>query len=299
MLWLILPVGGTMIPGLGRFIIATLLLALVGATPAAAGAKVQVDRPVRIGLLPTIATLSLLKLYDPVRRRLEQALDHPVELYTAGSFQAYLDDIRAEEFDVLVAAPHFGVIAADVGYVPLFRYHQELTPLIVVPKQSTLREASQLRGRRVLTADRLAALSVVAETWLSVDYDMLAGRDYVLEEVASHATAIRAVAIGDADAAISSPSVMQQLSEDLREQVASFPSRLRMPHQMFLAHDRLGKDAVEVIRASLGSFGDTEAGKAFFKSGGFNGLVPLEAADIRQARPYAEMLDSIKSRRGH
>lgn len=288
-----------MIPGLGRFMMTTLLAALVTATPAAAGAEAQVSRPVRIGLLPTIATLSLLKLYDPVRRRLEQALGQPVELYTAGSFQTYLDDIRAEEFDILVAAPHFGVVAADVGYVPLFRYNQELTPLIVVPKDSALRAAPDLRGRRVLTADRLAALSVVAETWLSVDYGMRAGVDYRLEEVANHATAIRAVAIGDADAAISSPSVMQQLPEDVRERVVPFPSRLRMPHQMFLAHARLGRPAIETIREALGHFGETDAGQAFFKSGGFKGLVPLEADDIRQARPYAEMLDSIKSRRGH
>lgn len=287
-----------MITGLGRLIITTLLLALVAATPATAGAKVQVDRPVRIGLLPTIATLSLLSLYDPLRHHLQQALGRPVELYTAASFQAYLDDVQAEEFDVLVAAPHFGVLAYDRGYVPLYHYDQELTPLIVVPKGSDLREAAQLRGRRILTADRLAALSVVAETWLWVDYHLRAGTDYDLREVSSHATAIRAVAIGDADAAISSPSVLQQVSEDMRDRVVSFPSRLRMPHQFILAHARLGSETVQVIRDALGRLGDTERGKAFFKAGGFKGLVPVEADDIERARPYAEMIRH-KSRSGN
>ena len=288
-----------MIPGLGRFICGVLLLSLVALCPMRADAEELPSDPVRVGLLPTIATLSLLKLYDPMRQHLQEALGRPVELYTAGSFQAYLDDLRSEEFDVLVAAPHFGVIAADTGYIPLFRYDQELTPLIIVPKESTLREATQLRGRRVLTADRLSALSVVAETWLSVDYGMRAGVDYDLQEVSSHSTAIRAVAIGDADAAISSPSVMQQIPDDLRDKVVFFKSRLRMPHQMFLAHARLGKETVQVIREALDRLGTTERGRAFFKAGGFKGLVPILATDIEQARPYADMVSNIKPRSGN
>ncbi len=287
-----------MIPGLGRFMFRVVLVLVTAMAPMGADAEPRPSGAVRVGLLPTIATLSLLSLYDPLRQHLQEALGRPVELYTAPNFQAYLDDVQAEEFDVLVAAPHFGVLAYDRGYVPLYHYDQELTPLIVVPKGSELREAAQLRGRRVLTADRLAALSVVAETWLWVDYHLRAGKDYDLREVASHSTAIRAVAIGDADAAISSPSVMQQVPEDLRDRVVFFPSRLHMPHQFILAHARLGDEAVRVIRDALGRFGDTERGKAFFKAGGFKGLVPIDADDIRRARPYADMI-SHKSRSGN
>ncbi|WP_231848878.1 phosphate/phosphite/phosphonate ABC transporter substrate-binding protein [Paramagnetospirillum magneticum] len=251
--------------------------------------------PIRVGLLPTIATHSLLKLYDPLRQHLQQALGRPVELYTSGSFHAYLDDIAADEFDVLVAAPHFGVIAADRGYVPLSRYKLELTPLIVVPKESALREARQLRGKRVLTADRLTAISVVAETWLFVDYGLRAGVDYDLVEVSSHSTAIRAVAIGDADAAISSGSVMRQIPEDLRERVAFFSSRLSMPHQFILAHPRLGAETVQAIRTALGEFENTDRGRTFFTAGGFKGLVPVSAADMEQARPYANMVKKAGS----
>lgn len=290
-----------MIPGLVRLIAVVFVVILAATPPAGARAGEVSARPIRVGLLPTIATHSLLKLYDPLRQHLQQALGRPVELYTSGSFHTYLDDIAADEFDVLVAAPHFGVIAADRGYVPLSRYKLELTPLIIVPKESTLREATQLRGRRVLTADRLSALSVVAETWLFVDYGLRAGVDYDLHEVASHSTAIRAVAIGDADAAISSPSVLQQVPEELRDRVISFPSRLRMPHQIILAHPRLGADTVRTIRAALGDFENTERGRAFFAAGGFKGLVPVTASDMEQARPYANMVKKAdsKSRSGN
>ncbi|EME67642.1 ABC-type phosphate/phosphonate transport system, periplasmic component [Paramagnetospirillum caucaseum] len=277
------------------------LLSLLAAAAPRAGAETApppVSGPIRLGLLPSIATLSLLRLYDPLRHHLEEALGRPVELYTAANFHSHLEAIRDGDFDLLLTAPHFGVLAYDRGYVPLFRYNQELTPLVVVPKGSAVREPGQLRGRRVVTADRLAALSVVAEAWLKIDFGLRADVDYRLEEVASHATSVRAVAIGDADAAISSPSVLQQLPEELRDRVVPFTSRLRMPHQMYLVHPRLGEETIRAVRQALGGVGETERGRAFFKSGGFKGLVPVEIADIEQARPYADLV-SIKNRSGN
>jgi phosphonate transport system substrate-binding protein len=278
-----------------RFVAALLWLALslVALVPRLAEAAPAAAAPIRVGLLPTIATLTLLKLYDPLRQHLQQSLGRPVELYTATSFEAFLGDIKAGEFDVIVTAPHFGVVAYDIGYVPLFRYKLELRPLMIVPVGSNVREPGQLRGKRILTADRLTALSVVAETWLHHDFQMRAGKDYALIEASNHATAIRAVAIGEADAAISSLSVLRQVPEDIRAKVENFPCGLSVPHQFTMAHARLSPRTVEALRAALADFEATELGKGFFKAGGFQGLVPLEAGDIERARPYADVLDTM------
>jgi len=79
----------------------------------------------------------------------------------------------------------------------------------------------------------------------------------------------------------------------MRDQVVYFTSRLRMPHQMYLVHPRVGEQTIQVLREALGKVGETERGKAFFKSGGFKGLVPLTRTDIEQARPYAEVVRSM------
>ncbi|OAN55269.1 phosphate ABC transporter substrate-binding protein [Paramagnetospirillum marisnigri] len=264
---------------------------------AKAGADSAPTSPLRIGLLPTIATLSLLRLYDPLRLHLQDSLGRPVELYTSGSFHDYLDDVREETFDIIVTAPHFGVIAADHGYVPLFRYKLELRPLIIVPKGSDIRSASQLRGKRVLTADRLTALSVVAELWLRSDHGLVAGRDYQLVEASNHSTAIRAVALGEADAAISGRSPLAQVPPEISGRVETFECRLTVPHQFTMAHPRLGAETVEAIRRSLAAFDGTERGKAFLKAGGFLGLIPIEFSDIETARPYASVVDHPERKR--
>ena len=87
-----------------------------------ARAEAQDSRPLRIGLLPTNATLSLLRLYDPLRSFLQSRLDQRVELYTAANFRSSFADVKSGAFDVLVTASHFGVVAVDMGYVPLVRY---------------------------------------------------------------------------------------------------------------------------------------------------------------------------------
>jgi len=253
-----------------------------------ARAEAQDSRPLRIGLLPTNATLSLLRLYDPLRSFLQSRLDQRVELYTAANFRSSFADVKSGAFDVLVTASHFGVVAVDMGYVPLVRYKAELRPLIVVPKGSLLNEGAQLRGKKVLTANRLAALSVVTETWLESRYGMTAGRDYQLIDASSHATAIRAVGMGDADAAISSRSALAQVPEEVRKRVDSFEASIAVPHQFTLVHPRLGEQRIAALRAALAAFPDSEEGQRFFAASGFQGYVPLTPQDIAVARPYAD-----------
>jgi len=268
-----------------------LLVLLIG--PASAGDGIADRRALRVGLLPTVASLSLLRLYDPLRLHLQETLDRPVELFTAVSFPAFWQDILDESFDIIVPASHFGVVAAEHGYLPLFRYRLELRPQIVVPKNSAIADPRQLAGKRILTANQLTAISVVAVRWLEEDYHLIAGRDYQLVEASNHSTAIRAVALGDADAAISSLSVIQQVPEDIRAKIDRIECRLLVPHQFTMAHRRLGADTIERLRAALAAFPTTERGRAFFAAGGFQGYVPLMPKDIEEARPYAELVKAM------
>lgn len=255
----------------------------------AAAPSMADERPLRLGLMPTSAVLNVLSLYHPLSKHLERALGRPVEMSVARSFRAYHDELTAEECDVVVPAPHFGVIALDHGYVPLFRYKPDLQSLIVLNRNSGVTAPEQLKGKRVLTADRLTAVSVIAERWLELDFGLRVDQDYTLEEAANHTAAIRAVALGIADAAITTPPALLQVPAEIRDSVAVLQSRLVLPQMFLMAHRRLGPDAIARIRAALDGFAGTEDGKAFFAKG-YGGLAPLERADVEQARPYAELV---------
>lgn len=276
-------------------IIGLALLAPLWSVPLWAGTAEAT--PLRVGLLPTNATLSLLRLYDPWRRYLERVLERPVQLYTSRNFRSSLDDVRAQDFDLLVTASNFGVIAQDLGYVPLTRYRLELRPLIVTPKGSPIHSAADLAGKKLLSASRLAALSVVAQRWLEVDYHLVAGRDYQLVEAASQGNALRAVALGDGDAAITGVSPLQQAPPEIRAKLDSFPSRLITPHQFTMAHPRLGAETIQRLRSALLNFPLSPEGKVFFAASGFEGNEPLSQADMDAARPYADLVKQLTARR--
>ncbi len=244
----------------------------------------------RVGLLPTQPTLALLRLYAPLRQGLLQGLGRPVEFYTAANFRAHLGDLRSQSFDLLITAPHLGVIAADLGYVPLFRYKVELRPAIIVAKNGGITSPAQLRNQRVLTADSMAALSLVAEYWLERDFNLVSGRDYDLIEASTHGNAIRGVALGDASAAISGTTPLRQASEAVRDKVSTIECPVVAPHQSILAHPRLGAGLIAEIRQTLAAFPDSSAGRDFFAATGFQGLLPLTEDDIQAARPYTDLL---------
>ncbi len=275
---------------LGRMLIAATMLLL--SQPCSA----QTEGALQVGLLPTLPPLSLLRLYDPLRRHLQQALGRPVDLQTAANFRAHTDDLQASRFDLLITAPHFGVLAADQGYVGLFRYTLDLSPLIVVPKGSAIKEPRQIKGTRVASADRLAALSVVTEAWLRNGYGLEAGRDFQITTVANHTTAIRAAVLGDVDAAITGRTPLQQVPEDQRIGVETIVCPLVVPHQFLLAHPRLGRDSVEAIRRALASFPSTPDGQGFFAASGFIGFTPLTDKDVAMARPYLDIVRPILSK---
>lgn len=271
--------------GLARWVAVPLMAAMM------MGAALAADdpHPIRLGLQPTNATLSLLTLYHPLRLHLQRALGQPVELYTSRTFHLFLDQVTAEEFDILVAAPHFGVIALDHGYLPLLRYQRELRPLILVGKTSPIRSGADLKGRRVLTADRLTAVSVVAERWLEQEFALTAGRDYELVEASNHLTAIRAVALGDAEAAITTQPAFTQAPADIVAKVVPLPCPLTIPGQFFLAHSRLGTETIARIAEALRDFAASGDGRALFAKG-YDGFAPISPADIAAARPYATLL---------
>src|SRR5208283_1601030 len=95
------------------------------------------------------------------------------------------------------------------------------------------------------------------------------------------------VGMGDADAAISSRSALQQLPADIRARVDSFEAAVSVPHQFTLAHPRLGPERIAALQAVLIAFPDSDEGRSFFAASGFEGYAALTPQVVEAARPYA------------
>lgn len=266
-------------------LLATVLTLLVCLPAANAGGPA----PLRVGIMPFNSALALLRTHQPLREHLQHALNRPVELYTSSDYFTYLNEALEQRFDILIAGPHFGVMAVDKGYLPLYRYRANLQPILVVRADSPINAVGDLRGKRIGLSSRLSISSIGGARWLQ-DQGLQMGRDYPIFERATHGAAIAAVAVGDLDAALTTHTPLNQIPADVRARVRILPTEIQVPHLMTLAHKRLGKEAIGRIRSALQDFSErSPEGRTFFAETGYLGYEPVERRDIEAMRPYVEL----------
>jgi len=260
------------------------------ALPAAAA------EPLKLGVLPYNSTLALLKIYAPLRDHLSSRLNRPVDIVSSADYFTFINESLDGQFDLLVTAPHFGVMSIERGYVPLRRFKATLESRLVVAQEAPITKAADLRGKRIGFASRLAIIPIGSVRWLR-DAGLELGRDYRVVEYPTHAAALAAVAVGDVDAAFVSGTMIPQTPADIRVRVKVLSTDIRLPHLITLGHPRLGKRTLDAVRAALDDFPATLAGQAFFANTGFAGYAPLTPADLAALKPYVDITRTMLSHR--
>lgn len=265
------------------FFVALLWCAAASATPALAE-----EAPLKFGIMPFNSTLALIKTHQPLTAYLEKRLGRRVTVYTSADYFTFVNQLLDGQFDIAIAGPHFGSMAAERGAKVLFRYRAELQPVVVVRADSGIRTLDDLHGTRIGLSSRLSISSIGGVKWLQ-DHGFQIERDYRLFEHATHGAAIAGVAVGDLDAALTTHTPLKQIPEDIQAKVAVLPLDIRVPHLMTLADARLSVAEVARIRAALRDFQATPEGRAFFSETGYLGYAEVTPADLKALQPFVEL----------
>ncbi|MEW6164406.1 MAG: phosphate/phosphite/phosphonate ABC transporter substrate-binding protein [Pseudomonadota bacterium] len=268
-----------------RSFLQTMLVA--GCAAACPGLSLAQQRPLRMAVHPYNSTLALVATHRPLQKYLEATLQHPVEFYTAASFDAFIAALMAGEYDIAISPPHFAMIALEKGiYAPLVHYKSRLEPLLVVPKDSVVRHAADFAGKRIAMADRTAFIRIVVLQWLA-SAGLEAGRDYQIVERPSHGASITATVLGEADAGLATTTTMRQVPADIQAQVRILTTGLKFPHLFTLANKRLGAPMIARLQAALlGLTAEHPEGRVFFEKTGFGGYEEVGAEELAALKPY-------------
>jgi phosphonate transport system substrate-binding protein len=245
--------------------------------------------PLKVIVLPYTNTVTLMKVHQPLRQHLQVTLGRPVELFTSVDFPSHFDSIRQGDFDVAITGPHFGAWAVDHGHQPLVRYSATLSPVLAVRTNSGITGPHDIRGKVVVMSNRLSSSSLAGIHWLKAE-KLEPDRDYTLRESPTHTAAIMAVAMGEADAAITTHTPIRQAPEDIREKVVAVVSPVGFPHLFTIANANTPKERIEPLIQAFISFEATEAGRRFIDETGYQGYSRLSAADIEAMRPVVDFL---------
>jgi phosphonate transport system substrate-binding protein len=270
----------------------TVIAGFFGFILLSAGAVRAGEGPLEVGVFPYLSTQAILTTYQPVRTYLETVLKRPVDLSTAQDFPAFVARTQHGDYDLVITAPHFARLAQrEAGYVPLAQYTPELRGLVVVAANGPVKSIAALRGQSIAVPSRLAIVSMMGLRFLATS-GLKPGRDFTVQVVSSHTSAVLSVKNGENAAAITEASALQQMTPELVRSVRVLANTGQVQSVVFLAHARLARAERERLKSALLHFAqDTEAGRAFLKSSGYNGLHAVTETDLRKLDPY---LDELK-----
>jgi phosphonate transport system substrate-binding protein len=268
-----------------RILLSVLLgLALISTPARAAPSSLE------IGVFPYLSTRTVLTIHQPLRQYLEKAYGRPVQLYTAPDFKTFVERTQRGDYDIVVTAPHFARLAqTGAGYTPLAMYTRELRGLVVVAKESPYKDIGELRGKTVAIPNRLAIVTSMSLQLLH-DRGLEPGSDFKLLAAASHNSGVLSVQRGESQAAIVSVTALQQMPDELKDSMRVLATTDQVPHVMYLAHPRLGAAETERIRTALLHFAESPEGRAFLQANGFEGIRPVDDADLKRMDPYVKEL---------
>lgn len=262
------------------------LCLLLSASLAPAHAAHDQEEALALGVFPNLSARAIVTLYQPLQAHLEKNLHLHVQTYSAPDFKSFVERTFRREYDVIVIAPHLARLAqTEAGFVPLFRYSQELHAMVVAAKSSDIRTVDDLRGKTIALPDRLAVMPVLGLRLLR--NRGLTDSDFRIYPAASHSNAVLSMQRGEAQAAIIGSAPFAQLPEDLRNGLRIVAASESIPNQFILANPNLPPARIEAIRKALLDFAATAEGRQFFENNGFGGLKPASESDLKKMESYA------------
>jgi len=253
-------------------------------TPFADGNKSH-EELIRMGVFPIVSGVALFKRFAPLKDHLEKELGRKIKLETARDFPTFVRRTADKNYDIVITAPHFSVLAADSGdYQIVARPKRNLVSLIVVAKSSKLTTLSQLAGKRIATPPAPALTTRSGKRYLAQEG---LKQEQLPKYVAfkSHNAAYQSVLIKDTDAAIVSiNAVNKALDKGIPLKIIGKVPPL--PAMATLVSTKFSDQFALSVEKALVSMDTTDNGRAVLKKVGFPGYWSARLKDYEPVRPY-------------
>jgi phosphonate transport system substrate-binding protein len=256
--------------------------------PAAPALRESSAESLVIGVLPFIATNTLLSQYEYLKTYLERvAGEKDVRIVVPANFKAFFASTMKGEFDIAVSAPHFARIAQlDRAMTPQLIYEPRIKGLFVTATDGGVAGAGDIRGKAVAFANPQSLVAMYGQQWLR-QQNLELGKDYEAKGARTDMGVGRMLLAGDAVAAIMSNGEFRSLPAEESERLKVIETFTTIPNFVVLAHPQMERDRLSRLKASLKAFlADKDEGAAFAKAAGLTGIVDVDEAQLRELDPF-------------
>lgn len=237
----------------------------------------------RLGIAPHTSARVILEMYQPLRAALEKELGTTVEVVTAPDFTEFARRMLAQEYDIAVTTGHQARLAqTDADYLPLLTYTADFRAVALVPANSTISSAKDLKGKPVLGLSPTSLVTLWGQYWLKQN-----GYADKLKYVSASDSVARLVLSGEAAAGFTSLANYQSLPRDVQSQMKFLVISDKLAGRVYMLNKRQTAKR-ERIEAALWAFADSPEGKAYFEKYKLEGYRKLKPKELEAMDPYAK-----------
>lgn len=153
--------------------------------------------------------VTLFERFAPLRDYLSQHLQREILLETAPSYDEFKRRTNANQYDIVLTAPHFASAAELTGHYRLCAVPSNpLVAYLVVVQSSAITQIAQLRGKTIATPSPEAFISIIGKQFLQKQG--LDKRAVTYVDFKSHNAAYQSVLGNESQAALISSNIYNQ-----------------------------------------------------------------------------------------
>lgn len=228
------------------------------------------------GVVPQYEQRKLYAMWQPVILELEKRTGLTFKLVTTLKIQDFEKEFSHCNFDFVYMNPYFMLPGKNpCGYIPLVRDRSPMRGILVVRKDSPIRNASELNGRLVAFPSPNA---IGASLLIRADLAKLFRTAVEPLYVKTHSSVYLHVVKGLAAAGGGVEKTLQEQEPEVRDSLRILYTTREIPSHPIAALPRVAKSAREKVRHALLDMGSSREGRELLSK------IPIR--DITSAGPH-------------
>lgn len=246
------------------------------------------------GVFPYLSAARLEPIYAPVALEMSKTLERPVGFRTSTEFKRFFKKLSQQRYDFALIQPFWYPPAADrFNYIPLARFEEPLTSVIIVPEDSPIKSLNDLRGKTIATPPAFVPVVHMARRAL-MDRGLKTGIDLYFKAYKSVDSCFQQVLIGDASACVAPNFAKKTIEKKLQVKLRTVVESPSIPNLSFVVHSRVPVAHREMVKNLLLSWdkGASGADDNPLKAINTRRFVPAIDAEYDSVRSYLREIES-------
>lgn len=235
-----------------------------------------------VGIVPQQSATALASAWIPLLSEAARRAGVKLAFRTAGDIPTFEERLKKGEYDIAYMNPyHYTVFSKTPGYYAFAREKdRKLVGIIVVAKDSPLRELAELNGKSVVFP---APAAFAASILPRAEFDQK-NIPIQAKYVNSHDSVYRGVAQGTFAAGGGIKRTLEAIDPAISARLRILTSTPAYVPHAFAAHPRVDKVTLDKVSAALFSLNSDEAGRQLLEPLSFKGIEAGQDKDWDEIR---------------